>query len=95
MRCLEKTNLLFFRICNSEGLNISICNARMNIAAAVVRSPTAQAGWCRAVTRLLSPSKHRCSRFVYGRHGKIISIITLKSVHISSKFRVMDTFCDL
>ena len=44
MRCLEKTNLLFFRICNSEGLNISICNARMNHAAAVVRQPYSSGG---------------------------------------------------
>ena len=44
MRCLEKINLPFFRICNSEVLNISICNARMNNAAAVVRQPYSPGG---------------------------------------------------
>ena len=44
MRCLEKTNFPFFRICNSEGLNINIFNARMNIAATVVRQPYSLGG---------------------------------------------------
>jgi hypothetical protein len=33
-----------FRIYHSEGLNISICNSRMNNAAAVVRQPHSPGG---------------------------------------------------
>ena len=55
-------------------------------------SPTAWLGWCRAATSLLSLSKHRGSRSVYGCHVPFVPAITLKSVHISTKFRVMDTF---
>ena len=33
-----------FRIYHSEGLNISICNSRMNNAAAVVRQPYSPGG---------------------------------------------------
>ena len=35
---------LSFRICNSKVLNTSICNARMNIAATVVRQPYSLGG---------------------------------------------------
>ena len=34
----------FSRMCNLEVLNISICNARMNNAAAVVRQPYSPGG---------------------------------------------------
>lgn len=36
--------LPFFRTCNSKGQNISICNARMNNAPAVVRQPYSPGG---------------------------------------------------
>ena len=99
----DKIMLLRWNAPSSRSSELAIQKARISAFAMrewIMRlpwydSPTAQVGWCRAVTRLLSLSKHRGSRFVCGCYGRLVSTIMLKSVHISTKFRVMDTFCDL